>query len=155
MIKTINPQYIPIFLIFPLLGFSYYSGYTPLLVSILFVIISIITFVIYYKDKSAAISGTWRTPESTLHLFSLLCGWPGAIVAQHTLRHKTKKKSFRFVFWLTVVINLAIFSWLHTSEGSKILHSYIYRIDNYLVSNLGSPKASEYILQLTHFNARK
>jgi hypothetical protein len=81
MIKTITPQYIPIFLIFPLLGFSYYLGYTPLLASILFVIISIITFVIYYKDKSAAINGTWRTPESTLHIFSLLCGWPGAVVA--------------------------------------------------------------------------
>ena len=147
-------QYLPILLFFPFLGLSFYSGYTPLLVSVLFVFVSVITFAFYYKDKSAAISGSWRTPESTLHIMSLLCGWPGAIVAQQTLRHKTQKKSFRFVFWMTVFLNMASVIWLHTQEGSKILHSYIYRLDNYLVHNAGSYTTSKIILQLTKFNAR-
>lgn len=150
-----NLQYLPIFLLLPLLGLSFYSGYTPLLVPVLFVISSAITFAIYYKDKSAAISGAWRTPESTLHLLSLLCGWPGAIVAQQTLRHKTQKQNFRSVFWVTVIINLAAFSWLHTAEGSKILRSYIHRVDNHIVGDIGSPIASEFLMKLTHFNVRK
>jgi len=49
-------------------------------------------------SKSAARKGAWRTQESTLHLLSLVGGWPGALVAQQKLRHKSKKQSFRFVF---------------------------------------------------------
>jgi uncharacterized membrane protein YsdA (DUF1294 family) len=37
---------------------------------------------------------------------SILGGWPGAIMAQRTLRHKTQKRSFRRTFGLTVVANL-------------------------------------------------
>lgn len=32
-----------------------------------------------------------RTQESTLHGLSLLGGWPGALIAQQVLRHKSKK----------------------------------------------------------------
>jgi len=55
----------------------------------------------------AARTGQWRTPEHTLHLLSVLGGWPAAWVAQRVLRHKTSKRSFQRVFWLTVVVNLA------------------------------------------------
>lgn len=147
-----NYQYLPIFLLLPLLGVSFYFGYTPLLLSALFGIVSVITFVIYYKDKSAAISGSWRTRESTLHMLSLLCGWPGAIVAQQTLRHKTQKQSFRFIFWLTVLMNVAAFLWLHTPEGSKLLRSSLYRFDSVLAHNAGLHMVSGGMLQLTRFN---
>ncbi|MGD9578618.1 MAG: DUF1294 domain-containing protein, partial [Syntrophorhabdus sp.] len=33
-------------------------------------------------DKSAARNERWRTQESRLHLFALIGGWPGALVAQ-------------------------------------------------------------------------
>ena len=32
-------------------------------------------------------------------------GWPGALIAQEKLRHKTRKQSFRIVFGLTVLFN--------------------------------------------------
>jgi uncharacterized membrane protein YsdA (DUF1294 family) len=35
-------------------------------------------------------------------------GWPGAIVAQQMLRHKTQKASFRSAFWGSVVINVIV-----------------------------------------------
>jgi uncharacterized membrane protein YsdA (DUF1294 family) len=41
-----------------------------------------------------------------LHWASLLGGWPGAIVAQRRLRHKTKKLTFRVTFWITVLLHL-------------------------------------------------
>jgi hypothetical protein len=48
-------------------------------------------------------------------------GWPGALVAQETLRHKSKKASFRIVFWATVLINCAGLAWLHTADGRDTL----------------------------------
>lgn len=68
---------------------------------------SLVALAAYAADKSAAVAGEWRTPESTLHLLALLGGWPGALYAQQRLRHKTRKPSFRACFWATVVINLA------------------------------------------------
>lgn len=63
----------------------------------------------YLKDKSAAEEGEWRTPEATLLVLGLLGGWPGAIVAQQMLRHKTSKVSFRVAFWATVFLNVGVF----------------------------------------------
>ena len=56
---------------------------------------SLVTFVAYWRDKRAAVARRWRTPESTLLLLGLVGGWPGAVVAQETLRHKTVKRSFQ------------------------------------------------------------
>ena len=72
-----------------------------------YVILGVITYGMYAKDKAAAQSGDWRTPESTLHLLSALGGWVGAMVAQTYLRHKSQKPEFRITYYLTVIINLA------------------------------------------------
>src|SRR5690606_15422530 len=72
-----------------------------------YVILGIITYGMYAKDKAAAQSDDWRTPESTLHLLSTLGGWVGALVAQTYLRHKSQKPEFRIAYYLTVIINLA------------------------------------------------
>ena len=70
---------------------------------------SVCCFVAYAVDKSAAMAGHWRVQESTLLVWGAVGGWPGAIVAQQTLRHKTKKASFRSAFWGTVVLNVVAF----------------------------------------------
>ena len=67
--------------------------------------ISIFTFVAYYFDKKRAISGRWRVPEAHLHLLELLGGWPAAFLSQRCLRHKTSKKSYKFIFWLIVLLH--------------------------------------------------
>lgn len=76
--------------------------------------LSLLAFLAYAVDKSAAINGRWRTPEMTLHLLSLAGGWPGALVAQQLLRHKSSKPSFVAVFWLTVFANIAGFVAWHS-----------------------------------------
>lgn len=77
----------------------------PLWVAGLYLAMSAATFVAYALDKSAALRGAWRTPESTLHTLALAGGWPGALLAQQVLRHKSRKAAFRLVFWGTVVLN--------------------------------------------------
>ncbi len=69
--------------------------------------LGLITYIMYAKDKAAAQSGDWRTPESTLHLLSALGGWVGALLAQTYLRHKSQKPEFRVTYYLTVVVNMA------------------------------------------------
>ncbi|WP_040500587.1 DUF1294 domain-containing protein, partial [Ideonella sp. B508-1] len=68
----------------------------------------------------------WRTPESTLHWMGLLCGWPGALLAQQVLRHKTSKTSFIVVFWLTVLVNVVGFVALHAGvDGLQTLRRLV------------------------------
>ncbi len=73
---------------------------------------SVLALLVYGADKSAAQRGQRRTPENTLHLLGLLCGWPGALVAQALFRHKSSKAAFQSVFWVTVVLNLVGVAWL-------------------------------------------
>ncbi len=70
--------------------------------------VSVLTFFIYWQDKSAARSDRWRTPESTLHTLDLLGGWPGGLLAQRAFRHKTNKTSFQVVFWLIVTVHCVV-----------------------------------------------
>lgn len=67
---------------------------------------SAIAYMAYAFDKQAAQKGLWRIPETTLHLIELLFGWPGALLAQLRLRHKTSKLSYRVEFWLMALTNL-------------------------------------------------
>lgn len=82
---------------------------TPKYSMLAYISASVICFLAYATDKSAAVNGRWRTPESTLHFLSLACGWPGAIIAQQLLRHKSNKASFRAPFWATVGANIIAF----------------------------------------------
>ncbi|MDZ7937696.1 MAG: DUF1294 domain-containing protein [Rhodoferax sp.] len=79
----------------------------PLWVAAAYAVMSLLTFIAYAMDKAAAQAQRWRTAESTLHLLALACGWPGALLAQQWLRHKSAKPEFRAVFWATVVLNVA------------------------------------------------
>lgn len=81
----------------------------PIWVAGLYVAGSISCFVFYAIDKSAAVAGRWRVSEGTLIFLGLACGWPGAIVAQQILRHKSNKARFRSAFWGSVVLNVLAF----------------------------------------------
>lgn len=90
-----------------------------------YIVVSVLTFGLYAQDKSAAQKGKWRTSENTLHFFSLVGGWPGAAIAQSQLRHKSKKVSFRVLYWFTVVINCGVLGWLLTPKGTYELELII------------------------------
>ncbi len=78
---------------------------------------------LYAWDKRRAARGGWRVPERRLHTAALLGGWPGALLGQRWLRHKTVKRRFRVVFWLTVLLHTALalagtyIAWRVTTPG--------------------------------------
>ena len=100
----------------------------PIQILYLYLAASSFTFLVYAKDKWAARRNRWRTQESTLHTLALIGGWPGALIAQQVLRHKSRKDAFQFAFWATVVLNCAAFAWLFTSEGGVLLRSMVSAI---------------------------
>jgi uncharacterized membrane protein YsdA (DUF1294 family)/cold shock CspA family protein len=104
---------------------SVFAGQLPFVVFGLYVVASAVTFLAYAHDKSAARKDQWRISESTLHVLSLIGGWPGAFVAQKLLRHKSKKQSFRIVFWTTVVVNCIGLAWLFSPSGANALRSIL------------------------------
>jgi uncharacterized membrane protein YsdA (DUF1294 family)/cold shock CspA family protein len=103
------------------LFYLFESKLIPLELVCLYAIVSIVVFLFYAKDKNAAEWGKWRTSESTLHILSLLGGWPGAKIAQSFLRHKSKKLSFRVTYWVTVAANCGVLYWFVPPKGSMWL----------------------------------
>ena len=97
---------------FTILAGLFHQGYLPVSILATYGGVSLLLFVMYSFDKRAAQRGDQRTAEKTLHFFELCCGWPGALLAQQVFRHKTRKGSYQFVFWLAVLANLGALGWL-------------------------------------------
>ncbi len=92
---------------------------TPLalLALLAYPVFSLAAFLFYARDKLSAIRGTWRIPESTLHLIELLGGWPGAYVSQQSMRHKTVKEGYQVVFWVIVSFHLGFWAlWIFAPD---------------------------------------
>ena len=102
-------------------GAAVVLGGLPAIVLAAYGAASLVTFVAYALDKSAAQRRAWRTPESTLLALGLAGGWPGALIAREVLRHKSKKSSFRIQLWVTVMMNCAALAWLFTEGGKAAL----------------------------------
>lgn len=108
-----------------IIGILAATGQLPLAMLGVYLIASVLTFLIYGQDKAAARKNQWRTSERTLHIFGLLGGWPGALIAQQVFRHKSSKTSFQIVFWLTVFANIGVLVWFLTPHGAAFLRDAI------------------------------
>ena len=78
----------------------------PDFVLLLYLAMSILAYSLYAYDKKAAQRGRWRISEQTLQQVAFLGGWPGALIAQTRLHHKTVKPRFQAAFWLMVAFNI-------------------------------------------------
>lgn len=72
--------------------------------------VTVLTFLIYAWDKRKAKQSAYkkvnRVSERTLHLLALFGGWPGALLAQQLIRHKSQKRAFITVLWICILINV-------------------------------------------------
>lgn len=106
---------VPLFLIlFSGLAFAWK---VPKSWALYYLVVSLVCFAVYWHDKSSARRGGWRVAESSLHFWALIGGWPGAILGQQYLRHKSAKAEFRATFWVTVVANVGALIWLASPLG--------------------------------------
>ncbi|NNL95559.1 MAG: DUF1294 domain-containing protein [Xanthomonadales bacterium] len=115
-----------------------YLNIYPLEMLFLYLLASLACFVVYGWDKWSARRGAFRVSEINLHLLAIFAGWPGALFAQQVFRHKSRKKSFQIKFWITVLLNCAILTWLLTSSGKPFavyLFDFLREVLNYLGLN--------------------
>jgi uncharacterized membrane protein YsdA (DUF1294 family)/cold shock CspA family protein len=116
--STVPLMVIPLFSVIVVGGTL--AGRLAPVIMVIYGVVSSLTFLLYWFDKSAARRGHWRTQESSLLLLGLLGGWPGAVLAQRILRHKNRKQSFQLAFWGTAVMNSIVLGWFFTDNGSTL-----------------------------------
>jgi uncharacterized membrane protein YsdA (DUF1294 family) len=120
---SLSMPYVPILAFAAIYAYAVTAWGTSYVVAGVYVLASLTCFIVYAADKAAARAGRWRTAESTLLMLGLACGWPGAILAQQCLRHKSTKTSFRTTFWCTVAANIGAFVYL-CSPASPLWHRF-------------------------------
>lgn len=82
--------------------------------AIYFIIINLISFVMFYVDKQKARKDKWRIEEKTLHLTSFLGGTPGSIAAMILFHHKTRKAGFVAITLVALIFNIFVIYELYT-----------------------------------------
>ncbi|MBP1469031.1 cold shock and DUF1294 domain-containing protein [Candidatus Chloroploca sp. M-50] len=87
-------------------GVISWLGLLPPWIVLAYLLLSGFTALVYRFDKRQATQGQRRVPEATLHLLDALGGWPGALIAQWALHHKTRKAAYQLTFWLLVGLHL-------------------------------------------------
>lgn len=92
---------------------------------LLYLGLSVVTFGMYALDKAQAANDGMRVPEARLHLLALVGGWPGGLLAQQFLRHKSVKPSFRQAFWITVALNVLIFLFVTSPLGRPLVAHWL------------------------------
>ena len=80
------------------------TGFLGLCLAGYALLINALAYAAFAIDKSRAICAERRIPERSLLILAALGGWPGAKIAQHRLRHKTRKQPFGILLNLSVLV---------------------------------------------------
>ena len=81
------------------------------------IFINVISVIICVADKIKASMGSWRIPEKTLLILSLIGGSVGMYIAMRIVRHKTKHKKFMIGIPLIILLQCALLiAFLHVSS---------------------------------------
>lgn len=75
---------------------------------VLLIVMSLIAFIAYGRDKKLAQKGKYRTSERTLLLMATCFGGIGAFAGMQVFRHKTKHTRFRILVPLNMILQLAL-----------------------------------------------
>lgn len=90
-------------------GMDIMTKYIIIALIVYFVLINIITCILYGIDKKKAEKGKWRVPEATLLLFAAIGGSLGALYGMKHYHHKTKKIKFYLGVPVILLLQLALF----------------------------------------------
>ncbi len=75
---------------------------------IYFFVINILGFFAMGIDKWKAKHNSWRIPEKSLFMFTILGGWIGTILGMYIFRHKTKKKYFTIGMPVIMILEIVL-----------------------------------------------
>lgn len=72
----------------------------------LFLLINLWTVLRFWQDKQRAVAGARRIAETDLLGLALIGGSPGALLARHLFRHKTRKEPFSTYLFVIVALQI-------------------------------------------------
>lgn len=84
----------------------------PFLLIAVFVLMSIILFLVMGRDKALSKTRKRRVPEATLFLLALLGGALGGVLGMQIFRHKTQHISFVVGFPLLALLQWGAVIWM-------------------------------------------
>ena len=88
------------------------TQYVPFLLIAVFVLMSIILFLVMGRDKALSKTRKRRVPEATLFLLALLGGALGGVLGMQIFRHKTQHMSFVIGFPLLALLQWGAVIWM-------------------------------------------
>ncbi|MDR1573940.1 MAG: DUF1294 domain-containing protein [Clostridiales Family XIII bacterium] len=85
-----------------------------------FAIISLLSAILTFHDKSAARKNTWRVKERTLLAVSVLGGSVAMLLSMVAVRHKTQRKKFMVGIPLIIMVQalIILFAFNHSLSVS-------------------------------------
>lgn len=84
----------------------------PFLLIAVFVLMSIVLFLVMGRDKALSKTRKRRVPEATLFLLALLGGALGGVLGMQIFRHKTQHISFVVGFPLLALLQWGAVIWM-------------------------------------------
>lgn len=81
---------------------------------IVYLVLNLITFILFGIDKRRAIKNKWRIKESTLLLLSFFVGGFGSLLGILVFRHKTKHWYFPLTAILGIILQTSLIIYLTT-----------------------------------------
>lgn len=77
-----------------------------------FLLINVLTFVVFGIDKRKAKEKQFRIPEKTLLFLMLFGGSLGGLLAMKYIRHKSQKKEFKQVVYLILTLQFLLIGFI-------------------------------------------
>lgn len=77
------------------------------IIAVIYLILNLISFLLFAIDKRKAVKNKWRIPEATLILSSVF-GIFGGFCGMYIIRHKTKKPKFFIGLPLILIAEIAL-----------------------------------------------
>ena len=81
-----------------------------IVITCIFVAMSVLGFTVMGIDKSKAKKGQWRIKEAVLFAFAILGGAVGSMLGMYIFRHKTKHWYFAVFFPFLALVDIALYS---------------------------------------------
>jgi uncharacterized membrane protein YsdA (DUF1294 family) len=79
-----------------------------------YLLISLITMLMYKYDKLQAINGKYRVSEAKLLILPWLFGSLGGLLGMYMFRHKTKKIYFILNNFTSLIVHILLFLYIYT-----------------------------------------
>ena len=79
------------------------------IINIYLIVINILSFIMFLIDKRRSLNKKYRLSESFLLSLAFAGGSIGALIAMYTIKHKTRKFSFKYGLLIVMIAQIVLY----------------------------------------------